>query len=530
MIDIRDNWRILMLVVVCLIGALALFGPLGADADTKGVNATEQITDPTNLQYGLDLSGGTRIRGQLVGQTAEEIDISDTEPRTIEETVATELGLEPIDVSVRRRGGDLADIEIFARTDNVTTAEFLSALQAANLDASESDIRRGVTSETRDTAVDTLESRIDETGLSGASVTTISAATGGNFIVAEVPGADQESIRELIGDPGQVQIIAGYPTQTANGTELVTEEVLTQDDISGIQRANAEQGEPRVPVTLNQEGAERFANVMRDGGFTNEGAGRCAFEAEEHDGPVEGEWCLYTVVDGEYVAGHSMGTDLAQTINSGDFVKAPNFVMLTSSLEEAEQLEVNLRAGALPTNLDIQSENYISPSLAQKFKPLALMIGIAAWLTVSVVVYFWYRDVRIAIPMVLTATSEVFLLLGFAAAVGLALDLSHIAGLIAVIGTGLDDLLIMADEILQRKQEVQTGRVFQSRFRKAFWVIGMAAATTIIAMSPLAVLSLGDLQGFAIITIVGVLIGVGITRPAYGDVLRHLMLDDVKRS
>ena len=67
-------------------------------------------------------------------------------------------------------------------------------------------------------------------------------------------------------------------------------------------------------------------------------------------------------------------------------------------------------------------------------------------------------------------------------------------------------------------------------FFRAFWIIGMAAGTTIIAMSPLAVLSLGDLQGFAIITIVGVLIGVGVTRPAYGDVLRTLILDDVKRS
>jgi preprotein translocase subunit SecD len=58
----------------------------------------------------------------------------------------------------------------------------------------------------------------------------------------------------------------------------------------------------------------------------------------------------------------------------------------------------------------------------------------------------------------------------------------------------------------------------------------MAALTTIVAMSPLFVLSLGQLRGFAIITIVGVIIGVAVTRPAYGDVLRKLMLDDVKRS
>jgi preprotein translocase subunit SecD len=68
--------------------------------------------------------------------------------------------------------------------------------------------------------------------------------------------------------------------------------------------------------------------------------------------------------------------------------------------------------------------------------------------------------------------------------------------------------------------------VFQSRFRKALWVIGAAAATTIIAMSPLAVLSLGDLRGFALVTILGVLVGVIVTRPAYGDVLRRLLTDN----
>jgi preprotein translocase subunit SecD len=69
-----------------------------------------------------------------------------------------------------------------------------------------------------------------------------------------------------------------------------------------------------------------------------------------------------------------------------------------------------------------------------------------------------------------------------------------------------------------------TPAVFQSRFRTVSWVVGAAAATTIIAMSPLAVLSPGGLQGFAIATIVGVLLGVLVTRPASGDVLRSPVL------
>lgn len=532
MIDIRDNWRILILAVLCVVAALALFGPLGADSGQSGIDESEQrFADPTNLQYGLDLSGGTRIRGVLVGMTAEDVDIGTTQPDNLERDLADELGVDGIDVEVRTRSEQTADIELFS--GNISQTQFVQALDTVDVEATEDDVRDGTTSETRNAAVDTLSERIDRTGLGGSSVTTVSSATGGHFIVVEVPGEDRETVEELIGNPGRVQIIAGYPVQGENGTELETEEILTREDFTSIspaQRADEQNPLPNVPVSLTDEAGQEYATLMQEAGFTGEGIGQCEFNASVDDGPVEEEWCLYTVVDDEYVYGASMSSNLAQTINSGDFTTNPSFVLQTGEFEEAQQLEINLRAGALPTNLSIESSSFISPSLAQLFKPLALLTGMAAWITVAFVVYVWYRDVRVAVPMFLTATSEVFLLLGFAASFGMALDLSHIAGLIAVIGTGVDDLIIMADEILQREQRVETGRVFQSRFRKAFWIIGMAAATTIIAMSPLAILSLGDLQGFAIITIVGVLIGVGITRPAYGDVLRQLMLDDVKRS
>jgi preprotein translocase subunit SecD len=534
--DIRDNWRILMLVVVCVIAALALFGPLGASQpsfagnDGAGFNSTEDagFADPTNLQYGLQLSGGARIRGQLVGMTAENVDFPREEEAPLENTVAQELELESIDVRARAEQGT---VEVYS--ENRSAEDISAALDAAGYDVASGDIRSGVTQPTRDVAVETLTDRLDRTGLSGANVAVISTAGGDKFIVAEAPGITLDQLKAIATDPGRVQIMAGYPEETDNGTELRVEELLTSEDFATIDSAQpGESGSaPNVPVRLTSSAGERYLNTMVDAGFTTEGVGRCTFDDEVDDGPNEGEYCLYTVVDGEYVYGASMSQSLANTLNNQQqgFLNNPRFVMNTGSFEEAQRLQINLRAGALPTKLDVQTETFISPSLAQLFKPLALLTGLIAWLAVSAVVYYWYRDVRIAVPMLLTASSEVFILLGFAAGIGMALDLSHIAGLIAVIGTGLDDLLIMADEILQRKKEVSTGRVFQSRFRKAFWVIGMAAATTIIAMSPLAILSLGELQGFAIITIVGVIVGVAITRPAYGDVLRNLMLEDVKR-
>jgi preprotein translocase subunit SecD len=536
MIDVRDNLRIIVLVVLCVLAALALFGPLGSDASGQGLgNQTQAADDPTNLQYGLDLAGGTRIRGQLVGQTATveyDTDRGSEIRSTIVSELAGEYNLEPGEVQLRPEANA---IELYRSPDDVPPSEYAAALSAAGIDASESDISDGVTERSRTESIDVLNRRIDETGLGGASVATTQTPSGDYFIVVEVPGADRQQVEDLIGDTGRVQVLLATPNGTQNATAPNTEVLLEQNDflrIPGAVRGTPDDPSdpPRVRVQLTESAADRFQQRLVDSGFTQDGVtGPQACRYEEGEEPDPNQYCLYTVVNGNITSGSGLTPGFADTLEAGGW-DGGYAIQTPGSFQEAQDLEIDLRAGSLPTELSIESTSYISPSQGQQFKPLALLTALLAWIAVSFVVYIFYRDVRVAVPMLLTAASEVFLLLGFAAAIGLALDLSHIAGLIAVIGTGLDDLIIMADEILQRREKVTTGRVFQSRFRKAFWIIGMAAGTTIVAMSPLAVLSLGDLRGFAIVTIVGVLIGVLITRPAYGDVLRKLLLDNVKRN
>ncbi|ERG88665.1 MAG: preprotein translocase subunit SecD [halophilic archaeon J07HX5] len=535
MIDPRDNWRILLLVALSLVAAVFLFAPQLDDGD-QALNVTgseSTIASPTNLQYGLELSGGTRVRGQLVAQTVENAAIRENESQLISDDIAETLGLEGLDVSVRSTGAETATIEVYA---NVSEDKIKTALDEAGVDDWDS-IQSGVTDNTRSSAVTVIEDRISQApGISGGSVTETEPLGGGQpFIVVEAPGIDSAQLRELIGEPGRVQIRATSPEIADGNQSFNTQTVIAGNDIEkpvGTAELGSD-GRPGLPVTLTASGAEKFVEEMKDLGFTrNEALGSCRLsQAQAGGAPENPGYCLQTVVDNEIIINNSMGSLQADLQGPNPpFIQERSFTMGTSTLSEATQLGINLNSGELPAEYNIQTESFISPGTAQQFRPLALITGLAAWLTVSGVVYFWYRDVRVAVPMLATASAEVFLLLGFAAAIGLPLDLSHIAGFIAVIGTGLDDLIIMADEILQRKKDVTTGRIYQRRFRRAFWVIGIAAATTIIAMSPLAVLSLGDLRGFAIITIVGVLIGVGITRPAYGDILRKLMLDNVKRS
>ncbi len=124
--------------------------------------------------------------------------------------------------------------------------------------------------------------------------------------------------------------------------------------------------------------------------------------------------------------------------------------------------------------------------------------------------------------MIATSFSEVVLLLGLSVLIGQELDLASIAGIIAVIGTGIDHLVIITEEVVH-EGKTPSEKIYSARIGKAFMIIFGAAATTVIAMSPLVFLGFGSLKGFAIVTIAGVLIGVLIARPAYSSVLRYIL-------
>jgi preprotein translocase subunit SecD len=61
------------------------------------------------------------------------------------------------------------------------------------------------------------------------------------------------------------------------------------------------------------------------------------------------------------------------------------------------------------------------------------------------------------------------------------------------------------------------------RYGRALGIIALSAATVVIAMLPLALMDLSTLRGFAIITILGVLVGILVTRPAYGKVIMAIL-------
>ncbi|MDZ5809865.1 preprotein translocase subunit SecD [Halorubrum sp. AD140] len=524
---IKKNWRILLLVAVVVGASIALFAPQFAPETAPGEDADEAQQGVTNLQYGLDLEGGTRIRAPLEGYTATGVDFDGDDPDTVEEAVAAELD----DVPRREVGSSVGEDEsaVEVTDESVSEEEFREAMDASGYDYE--DVRPGVTRETRDLAESIIQGKINEAGLSGGSVQQVQSVSGEYFMLVEVPGEDRGDVVSLLEDRGSVRIDIAYPSDDGTAVE---EGVLTQDDFDDIGTAAQREGSTGgyVPVTVRnsasdgeQSPSESFQEAVVDRGFPSAYESQSdACDYEENPDDVSNP-CLLLTVDGEVVNSFGMDPDLADSMESGSWAEQGDFQLTTTDFATAQEIAVDLRAGALPAELDISGEgtsSTISATQGENYKNYSLVTGVLAVFAVAGMVFLRYREPAVALPMIVTALAEVYALLGFAALVSYPLELAVIAGFIAVVGTGVDDLVIIADEVMS-EGEVNSRKVFDSRFRRAFWVIGAAAATTIVAMSPLMVLSLGDLSGFAIFTILGVLIGVLITRPAYGDILRRLL-------
>ncbi len=230
----------------------------------------------------------------------------------------------------------------------------------------------------------------------------------------------------------------------------------------------------------------------------------------------------------------SLSEDIANmgTANLEDAEKFSNLV-IRGFAQDADTAQVELKglatlleSGSLSVPVESVSKETISPLLGESFLFNAALIGFLALLVVAIVLYIRYRYLQLIIPMVFTALSEVLLILGFAAMIHWNIDLAAVAGILAAVGTGVDDQIIITDELSRKGKSAATGSLI-TRISRAFFIIMAAAATTVATMAPIIFLGfgLGKLVGFAITTIAGVTIGVFITRPAFGEIAKRVIKD-----
>ncbi len=191
---------------------------------------------------------------------------------------------------------------------------------------------------------------------------------------------------------------------------------------------------------------------------------------------------------------------------------------------EAKDIEILLRSGALPASLRLVSEGTIPPQYGLTAFYTFLAALILAMFAISAYVSFLYRDKRIALPIIMTVFSEILIIFGFAAWVGWRLDVASMVGMITAVGTGVDDQIVITDEVLRGEmEEEEKRRGILAQIKKAFFVVFASAFALGSAMIPVLFSGISTLTGFAVTTLVGIFAGVLITRPAFAEVLRYIL-------
>ncbi len=194
------------------------------------------------------------------------------------------------------------------------------------------------------------------------------------------------------------------------------------------------------------------------------------------------------------------------------------------SREEAKKemvfLQTVLSSGSLPVELEIVEIDKISPIFGETFLKETLIIALVAEAVVVLIIFFRYRNPKIALPMIVVSASEAIIILGIASLINWTIDLPAIAGIIAILGTGVDAQIMIIDEAFSEKKKIYS---VKEKIKRAFFIIFSSAATTFVAMLPLLSAGAKVMQGFAVTTILGLFIAVFITRPAFGKIVEEMV-------
>ena len=190
---------------------------------------------------------------------------------------------------------------------------------------------------------------------------------------------------------------------------------------------------------------------------------------------------------------------------------------IENARSEMNQLQTVMITGSLPFKLKIEKLDIISSLLGKQFVFLILLAGVSAIVLVSLIVLVRYRKFKISLALLLTAFSELVIILGIAALIRWNLDLPSIAGILVTVGTGVDQQIIILDEA---RSKVQIS--MKTKMKRALFVVMAAYLTSLVALLPLYWAGAGLFRGFAFTAIVGITIGVFITRPAFADMIKKI--------
>jgi preprotein translocase subunit SecD len=365
-----------------------------------------------------------------------------------------------------------------------------------------------------------LSNRLNVYGVSDIKIRPANDIVGNKFVLVEIAAVSKEEVRDLIAQQGKFEAKIGDEVAFIGGERDVTFVCRNDGSCSGIRppcvpNQNGYSCTFQFAITITEEAAERHAEITKNMGINTSASGSPYLEKTID---------LYLddkLVDSLNIGADLKGKALTQIAISGPGYGATEEAAYDDAIKNMNRLQTILITGSLPFKLEIAKLDTISPALGEEFLSNSILVGIVALIAVAAVIVIRYRQLKVIIPIIIISVSEVLITLGVAALIGWNMDMASIAGIIAAVGTGVNDQILITDEVLRGQGEKFA--TWKEKFKRAFSIILAAYLTLIAAMLPLWNAGAGLVRGFAVTTIIGVTIGVFITRPAFASMIESLL-------
>jgi len=378
-----------------------------------------------------------------------------------------------------------------------------------NVNLSEQEIR-----ETRKFAVQqnvtTLRNRINELGVAEPLI----QQQGENRIVVQLPGVqDTARAKEILGatatldfrmadethnvqDAIEGRVPAGsrlYKERNGNPVLLQKNIIITGDSIvdasSGLDQTD---GSPAVFISLDGKGASKMHDT------TKENVGKLmAVVFVETKSETK-------MVDGAEVKQKTKVEEVISLARIREpFGKRFQITGLDSA-EEARDLALLLRAGALSAPLDIIEERTVGPSLGQDNIEKGFISCVIGFVAIALFMSFYYRVFGVIASVSLF--SNLVLLVAVLSLLQATLTLPGIAGIALTIGMAIDANVLIFERIREEQRNGATPRAaIHAGYERAWDTIFDSNITTLIAGFSLFLLGSGPIRGFAVVLCIGIL-------------------------
>ena len=467
------------------------------------------------INLGLDLKGGTHLvlevhvaeavgsatdrdvqrieddfqKAGITGATVGKTDSARPQTIVVAGIPAAKLG----DARGILQGSDYSNYDVAPTGDGETLTIKPSAI-------------RDLETRTLDTSIETIRERIDKLGV--AEPTVQPYGLGANQILVELPGlSDPARVEEVIQSTAKLSIhaVVGGPFATDQDALQANNGVIPADAmlVHGSSQAGAPDQIWLLKRVSEVEGTDfRDAQPSQDQNgrpnirfnLTTEAGDRFYKYTEAHAASSAAPGSMAIVLDNKVREVASINSAIRDSgLIEGGFTQ-----------QQANDLSLMLRTGALPASISYLETRTVGPSLGAESIHQGIIAAIGGLLAVMIFMLVYYKGAGINADLALML--NLLILLGFMGYSGSTLTLPGIAGVILTIGMGVDSNVLIFERI---REELRAGKTaaaaVQQGFAHAWTTIVDTHVTTIVSAMILFLFGTGPVKGFAVTLTIGLL-------------------------